>query len=283
MRRFLLTLCLLAVGVQAFGQGRVTTRKYRFSDFQDKIIKVVMSGNELIDSAIREDFVENWNLSPFEFCAEEDYQALRTNPDYYFFLVTEGRFKGEDVPGIRLLTLEKGGPDDPDSPTPHTEVVTLPLGPTGIGSGRELFFLPALLKAIRAYTVEALQSERVAYTADSWFNRDFSRARTMRIFLAETDLAERVTDRDKSRYLDDDFLLMDEDDVDAAYANATFNTLVSYSVAPAVPVPGSSWCYTLLFNAENGALMYLHKHKVTARNGAGFTAEDLRRIARVRR
>lgn len=279
MKRFFLSICLLAVVIPAFSQGRVTTRRYRFADFPDKITKVVMSGDEIIDSAIREDFVENWAISPFEFCTAEDYTALRDKPDFYFFLVTEGKFKGEDQPGIRLLTLEKGGPDDPDSPTPHTEVVSLPLSPTGLVNGRELLFLPALTDAIRQYMTAAMESEKVAYTNESWFNRRLGDTRTMRIFLAESDLSERVTEAQKRRFLDEDFLLMDEDETDAAYADGTFNTLVSYVVAPQAPVPGASWCYKMLFSAEDGSLMYLHKHKITPRTGVGFLAEDLRRIA----
>lgn len=282
MKRILLSIILLSIVLPAFSQGRVTTRKYRFADFPDKITKVVMSGDEIIDSAIREDFVEHWNLSPFEFCTAEDYAALRNSPEYYFLLVTEGKFKGEDQAGIRLLTLEKGGPEDPDSPTPHTEIVTLPLSAVSGVNGRELLFLPALLEGIRSYIVAAMESEKVAYTSESWFNRNFSRTRTMRIFLADSDLSSGVSEAQKRRWLDDDFLLMDEDEADAAYADGTFNTLVSYTVAPEAPVPGASWCYTLLFSAETGSLMYLHKHKISGRNGVGFTAEDLRRISRGR-
>ena len=278
MKRILLSIILLSVVLPAFSQGRVTTRKYRYADFPDKITKVVMSGTEIIDSALREDFVEHWNLSPFEFCTMEDYAALRTSPDYYFFLITEAKFKGEDQAGLRMLSLEKGGPDDPDSPTPHTEIVTLPFSPAEGVSGRELLFLPALLDGVRSYMLAAMESEKAAYTNERWFNRDLSRTRTMRIFLAESDLSPRVTDAQKQRWLDDDFLLMDEDEADAAYADGTFNTLVSYMVAPAAPVPGASYCYKMLFSAESGTLMYLSKHKITARSGVGFTADDLRRI-----
>jgi hypothetical protein len=42
----------------------VTTRKYLFSDFQDKITKVVMSGNDVLDGALRQAVVDLWTASP---------------------------------------------------------------------------------------------------------------------------------------------------------------------------------------------------------------------------
>lgn len=283
MKKLAIILCMVLVSVQVFGQGRVTTRKYRFSDFPDKITKVVMSGNDIADSALRDAVVENWTLSPFEFCSLEEYEALIGSPDYYFLIEMEGKFKGEKEAGIVFLTLLKGGPDDPDSPTPRTEVITLPLCPASVLSGRELFFVKALVKGIQEFTAQAMESEKVAYQGPSWFNERFAdKGRIRRIYMSEDDLSPKVSERDKDRYIDEDFLLVDEDQADEVYLAGTFNTLVSYVVAAPDPVLNASYCYKMLFDAESESLYYYHRHKITARSGVGFVTDDLRRISRKR-
>ena len=61
MKRLILILSVLLTGTAAFAQqGNVTTRKYRFSDFTDKITKVVMSGGDILDAALRQEVVDRW-------------------------------------------------------------------------------------------------------------------------------------------------------------------------------------------------------------------------------
>lgn len=278
MKRLTLILAVLGICTAAFAQqGKVTTRKYKFSDFTDKITKVVMSGGEVLDAALRQEVVDRWTASPFEFCSLEDYQSLKGSDDYYFLLVTAGRAKGEEGPMVRFLTLEKGGAESGDNIALRTEVLSLPLCPVEGGDGRELVFLPALVKGIQDFTLRAMESEKVAYLGSGWFNENYDRkGRIKRIFLAEEDLSESVTDKDRTKYLDEDIILCEADEADKVYLDRTFNTLVSYSVA------AGTWSYQMLFEAETDTLYYIRKHKVTARAGAGFTADDLRRMSRGR-
>lgn len=277
MKRLILFFTLLCVSVTLLAQGRVTTRKHLFADFSDKITKVVMSGNEILDGALRQEVVDLWTLSPFEFCSMAEYASLKKSDTYYFLLVTEGRAKGEEEPMVRFLTLEKGGADKGDNVALRTEVISLPLCPVEGGSGRELIFLPALVKGIQDFTAEAMASEKAAYTGMTWFNGNFDRKGAIkRIFLAREDVSESVTGKDRDKYLDEDILLCDEDEADKAYTDKTYNTLVSYTVS------AGTWCYKMLVEAETDTIYYLRKHKITAKNAAGFLAEDLKRISRKR-
>jgi len=278
MKRWTIILALLAVSTGLFAQqGNVTTRKYRFADFTDKITKVVMSGGEVIDSALRQEVVDRWSASPFEFCTMAEYETLKKSDTYYFLLVTDGLAKGEEEPMVRFLTLEKGGADSGDNVALRTEVISLPLCPAEGGFGRELVFLPALVEGIQEFTLKAMASEKVAYTGMSWFNENYDKkGKIKRIYLAEEDLSESVTEKDKARYLDEDIILCDEDEADKAYTDKTFNTLVSYTVS------AGTWSYKMLVEADSDTVYYIRKHKITEKNAPGFLADDLRRISRGR-
>jgi hypothetical protein len=277
MKRLTLFLTLLCTGMVLFAQGKVTTRKHLFADFSDKITKVVMSGNDIIDGVLRQEVVDLWTVSPFEFCSPAEYESFKKSDTYYFLLVTAGQAKGEEAPMVRFLTLEKGGAESGDNIPLRTEVISLPLCPVEGGSGRELVFLPALVKGVQDFAAQAMESEKTAYSGMLWFNGNFDRKGGIkRIYLAREDISESVTGKDKAKYLDEDIILCDEDEADKAYTDKTYNALVSYTVS------AGTWSYKMLIDAGTDTLFYIRKHKVNAKNAAGFLAEDLKRISRKR-
>ena len=277
MKRLTTFFLLLCVSASLFAQGKVTTRKHLFADFTDKITKVVMSGNDVLDGALRQEVVDLWTVSPFEFCPMSEYESLKKSDKYYFLLVTAGQAKGEEEPMVRFLTLEKGGAEKGDNVALRTEVISLPLCPVENGFGRELVFLPALVKGVQDFATEAMASEKVAYSGMSWFNGRFDRKGAIkRIYLAKEDVSTSVGEKDLAKYLDEDILLVDEDDADKVYTDKTYNTLVSYTVS------AGAWSYKMLIEADTDTIYYLRKHKVNAKNAAGFLSDDLKRISKKR-
>ena len=277
MKRLITFILLFCVSASLFAQGKVTTRKYLFSDFPDKITKVVMSGNDVLDGVLRQAVVDLWTASPFEFCPMTEYQTLKKSDTYYFLVVTAGQAKGEEEPMVRFLTLEKGGADSGDNVPLRKEVISLPLSPVNGGSGRELVFLPALVKGVQDFALQAKESEKVAYSGMNWFNGNFDKKGGIkRIYIAREDISEAVTEKDRQKYLDEDIILCDEDEADKAYTDKTYNALVSYTVS------AGKWSYKMLFGADTDTLFYIHKHKITAKSAPGFLAEDLRRISKKR-
>ena len=283
MKKFCVTVFFLLAAVSLLAQGRVNTRSYLLSDFTDKVTQVVLTGNEVLDSELRQSVVDVWTSSPFEFCTPERFQELKTQDRYYFLLTAESRFKGEESPGITFLTLVKGGPGAKEGVGAMTEIISLPLASAQGGSGRELVYLGALVQTVQDFTLAAMESEKVAYGMELWVNRNFEKYGKMKqIFLSREDLSESVREKDLERYLDEDIHLVDDEEADKQYLDGGFNTLVSYTVAPLSPENGASYCYKLLFEAHTRELYYIQRHKITERTGVGFTADDLKRMARKR-
>ena len=282
MKRLISIFLALAVGISLFAQGKVTTKKYRLADFTDKVTKVVLSGNELLSDAIREEVVAQWTASAYEFCTLEQFEKLKTDPNYYFLIAAESRFPGEETPGITFLTLVKGDPAAAEGISAMPEIISLPLVAAAGGSGRELLFAGALVRAVQEFTLEAMESEKVAYSMESWFNRNYNKyGRMMQILIPEEDLAPSVSERDLEKCLDEDFRIVSTQEADSLYLAGSYNTLVSYVVAPFIPSDGS-YCYRMLFDAGSNDLFYIERHKITPKRGVGILPEDLRRLARRR-
>ena len=284
MKRLFSLACALLAAVSLLAQGRVSTRKYILNDFTDKVTQVVLTGNEVLDSELRQSVVDAWTSSPFEFCTPERFESLKTQDRYYFLLTAESRFKGEENPGITFLTLVKGGAEATEGVGAMTEVISLPFTSAHGGSGRELVYLSTLVQTVQSFTLAAMESEKVAYGMEAWVNKNFEKNGKMKqIFLAREDLSATVQEKDLERYVDEDFHITDtSEEADQAYLDGTYNTLVGYVVAPFIPENGASYCYKLLFEAHTRELYYIQKHKITQKSGIGFTADDLKRLAKKR-
>ena len=281
MRRFVISALLILACIIAQAQGRVSTKKYIINDFSDKITKVVLPGSDLLDGALRQEVVNCWTLSPFEFCTPADFEKLKKSPDYYFLLSGATMFKGESQPSLVFLTLVKGGPEAGEGTSGMHEVISIPLCSTGSSTGRELVYLGAMINSIQDFTEAAMLSEKTAYLGPAWFNDAYRReGKMMTIWMSQDDVDGSV--KDPTKYLDEDFFIVGEDISDDKFLSQSFNTLCSFVVAPLYPVEGASWCYTMLFEANSHRLVYITRHKLTAGQGPGFLAKDLKKIARAR-
>ena len=276
MKKFYCILLSLILSLPLWAQGQISTRKHKLADFTDKVTQVVLTGNEMLTSALREEVVTGWTASAFEFCTLDRFEKIKSEDKYYFLMVAESS-------GVNFLTLLKGSPEAKDGGmSAMHEVISLPMVAAMGGSGRELTYLGGLIKTVQEFTLEAMESEKVAYGMELWVNKNYDKwGHTKQIRLASEDLSENVTEKDLQKYLDEDFQVMDTADADQAYLDAQYNTLVSYVVAPLFPEKGD-FCYKMLFEAETHTLYYLSKHKIDARKGAGFLPEDLKRLARKR-
>ncbi|MBP3202900.1 MAG: hypothetical protein J6M31_04755 [Bacteroidales bacterium] len=279
MKRLIISAFALLLGLTVLAQGTVTTRKYRYSDFTDKVTKVVLTGEDLLSGTLRQEVVNNWTVSAYEFCTLEDYERLKTQDRYYFLLLEKVRFKGEENPGIQFLSLVKGSPEAVEGLGETDEVIALPVASALGGNGRELVYLGALVRGIQAYTLAAMESEKNAYSKLEWFNDSYKKSgKMMQIYLAREDLAESVTPDLLERYLDSDMYVVESEEADKHYLEAPYNTLVSYVVAPVFPEKGS-YCYKLLIEAESQELFYITRHKISAKKGVGFLPEDLKKLS----
>ena len=284
MRRFIQILALAIAGLllttDALGQAQITTRREKLKDFTSKTTKVVLTGDEFLDEAVKESVAATWTVSPYEFCSNEEFQNLKGNADFYFLMVVKGQFRRESEPGIDMLTLVKGGEGADKSINDMFEVVSFPLRSTEDPSGREFVLLPAFLKIIQEHTTSLTDTEMKAYSNIG--AKDSKRLRIKRIFFWAEDFAPQVDEQTK-RSLDEDILIKeDEDEVDEIFSEGTFNTVVSYVVAPSEPVNGSI-CYKMLIGSDNHELYYFKKHKITARNCKGFLPGDIKAIKLLRK
>lgn len=279
--KHLFTIALaLTLPLIASAQAQINTKKVRISDFPDKTTKIVLSGNSMTDGLLQSEVKNSWTASPYEFCTAEEFDILKTNPDYYFLMTVSGRYRKETEPGIELLTLVKGSPEAAENLDKMLEVATIPFRPIG-SDGREYTLLPLLLKALQHSALDATVNDANGYLGLGVYVTNLPKTKTMEVFLAREDLCPQIGDKEIGSYIKDGISLVEADDEEDFIIDEAPNTVVSYSVAPQEAQSGS-YSYKMLLGTEDGAVYYFKKHKISPKYGAGFLPEDLKKIASVR-
>lgn len=277
MRRMLILLASLALPLMAGAQAQINTKKIKISDFTGKVTKVVLTGNAFYDSSLKDEIASRWRISPYEFCTTEEFGSLKVSDEYYFLVTTSGRFRKEETPGIMFLTLVKGGPKAASGIDEMLEVVSMPLCPTENPSGRELVFLPAFIDIIQQYTLDSMEKDLSGYTGLSNYTLNMPKSGGMDIIFAEEDLSSEITRTFRDIHFDSSISVTDEDSADDYVIGNEPDVLVSYTVTPDSPQPGS-YCYKMLISPSTHEIYYYRRHRINKKTGPGFLAEDLKRI-----
>ena len=281
-----LTIIILAlvamtiIPADLFAQAQIYTRKEKLKDITTKTVKVVMTGDEILDEALKQSVTSTWTMSPFEFCTQEEFNKIKSDSKFYFLIVVKGQQRKESEPGIDLLTMVKGGEGSDKSINDMLEVVTFPLRSAVDPSGREFVLLPAFLSIMQEHAQGLTSSEVKAYSTVG--ATDSKKLRMKQIYFYEEDFSPTLDEKVVESLDEDIFVKDDEQEVDDIFTNGTFNAVVSYVVAPTEPVNGSV-CYKMLIGADDHKLYWYKKHRISARQGAGFLDADLKAIKLLRK
>lgn len=268
---------LLALSGTAAGQAKIQTRKYKLADFPTKTTKVVLAGSELFNNALKEEMARRWLASPYECCTLEEYEKLKTSPDYYFLIPATTKTRKESEPGIVTLTLLKGGLEKSDDPEKTGfDVISIPCAAAESPSGREFVFLPAFIDIIQRFVSDAMTSDRFNIGGLATYSRKLLRDKGKRLIISEDDFADNVNPEGWSS--GEGITVMDEDEADELFNQGAEDTMVSYVVAPSDPKKGAV-CYKMVVSADTHELCYFEKHTIKGGSPAGFLPFDLKVIA----
>ena len=278
----ILAAVLIAVSFPVLGaaQAQLTTRKVKIEDFTEKVTKVVLTGNVFFDATFEEEIKNRWVISPYEFCTLEEFDQIKTDPDYYFLIKVKGQFRRESEPGIEFLSLVKGGSGAEKGIDGMLDLITFPYAAADSPTGRETVFLPLILDIIQQHVLSSIATDFVAYSSLIAYSNNIDEIKGKQLVMAEEDLSDEVTPVLRERYLGAPVIVADTDSADEYVSGNAANTVVSYIVCPENPQPGS-FCYKMLIDVGTGDLYYFRKHRITRKVGPGFLVEDVKRIADV--
>lgn len=244
LKYFILLLVIAGFTFPASAEnGKFYTKRALLEDFTAKMTKIVLTGDAIADAVIREETSTRWDLSPFEFCTVDDYEALKESSNYYFLHFV----KYDDV---LFLSLDKGGTkDDPDIKKRCFEVVSIPVSGADRQTMENLGYMPAFIDIIQEFVELAMTSDSKAYSGIQAFNRSLAGK-------------EICLDAGKAGEL---------------FAEEASDVLVGVTASAERPHIGS-WCYKMLISCDTHELYYVQKHKISTNRSAGWLDSEIRRF-----
>lgn len=277
MKKILITISLIFISLICSAQAQINTKKMKIADFTQKTTKVVLTGNDFVDSILKDNITTRWRVSPYEFCTLEEFESLKHSEEYYFLMIVTGKFKKESQPGLSFITLVKGGDKAKNGISKMLEIVSLPFASAENPTGREFVFLPVFLDIIQNHTLESMEKDVTGYGGLSGYTIQLQKVADMKIILSEDDLSSEIDEVFMAFHSDPGMIVTDEDSADEYIINNTDDTAVSYVVAPTDEQVGS-FCYKMIIDSQTHELYYFRRHRITNKAGYGFLKEDIQRI-----
>lgn len=156
MKRYLILAVFLLVPMIGMSQAKIFTKKNKLTDIAVRTTKVVLTGNDALDAALREEVSCRWRINAFEFCTAKDYEKLKTDNSFFFLKV-------DDSQDIHFLSYSRGGKKgDANALKEPIDIVSVPIGEKE-SSGTEFIYLPAFIDILQSFAEEASKRDKIAY------------------------------------------------------------------------------------------------------------------------
>ena len=290
MRRIISAIAAFAAGAlmsicfapEACAQAQINTKKMKIGDFPEKVMKVVLTGNPMIDGVLQDVISSEWRISPYEFCTVEDFEANKGNEDFYFMLMSKAQFKKESEPGIEFLTVVKGGKGADKGIDKMLEACSFPVRAAQMPNGREFDFLPYIIGAMQGYIRKSMTDDRVCYAGLGKYAAGLGGTADKKVVFAKGDVSGRMPETVKEKALAAGIEIVNDDEADELLDTGDMNCVVSYTVASSDPEFGS-YCYKMLFGAGDHKLYYFKKQSVGRDGDCGFIASEFNKLVSIRR
>lgn len=266
--------CALALMICALAQGQVKiyTKKSRLADFPAKTTVVVLSGNEILDLALKNEITSRWRVSPFDFREPENMDELRRNPSIYLLYLSDDR------KGIVFLNLEKcGTKGGMTSLSSQMDVVKVPFSPRDFTTGREISYLSAAIDIMQHYVENAIRNESGSYASLKQFCKPLVNQKKKQIFISHDDLSTSIAGRDSLANMGDGIVFTDSFTADSLFAAGAKDALIGFCISSSVPGPKSE-SYQIIVSADRHELYYFDKSAYKKEENRGFSDKALKRI-----
>lgn len=275
MKRIILTAFCAILPLMASAQGQIKTKSFIVSDFREKTMKVVLTGNEMLDASLKDNLLKVWNISPYETCSMEEFERTKSDPNLYFMAICDSKFFREASAGIKMIAVFKGSAEATEGFDGMYKVVRMPFCSSEDPDGRELVFLPALLTIVQT-EVERIMDRSINIGSDVTVKpKNVIKTWKQQIDISKSDLGFTPGASLSAIYKHDNLYLHDDDTPERLLTAKEHGHLIGYVVAPTVPVKGSH-SYTMLIDSSNWELFYITRHKLSGNGAKGFSQVELR-------
>lgn len=260
--------------IMACAQAKVQTKQYILNDLPQKTMKVILTGDEMFDAAIRNDIQDIWHICPYEFCDSEEFETLKKSDDYYFMALSATKYGSELTPGIKSLTIFKGRDTAGEGFDGLYKVIGIPVCPAQNTEYREVAMLPAFIHVLQE-NIRKIMKRPINLGNGAMVTASMRKGKwNKEILVSRSDASFPLGTSVEAIYRHDNVHFVNDEDIEKAVSERSAGKFVCYCVAPSEPEKGSV-SYTMLFDSESYELLYIKSHVITAKSPKGVLKNEL--------
>ncbi len=269
---FLAILTILLSCADLSAQFKVYTRKTRLADFPAKTTMIVLTGDEILDIALRSEIKSRWRISPYDFCEASDMEKVKNDPSFYILYLSE------DKSGIIFLNLEKcGDKKGISSLESRMDVIKVPFCPKDFSSGREVLYISAMIDVMQHYMEGSLLHSQSAYKNLEQSRTPLVKERKKKLYINRDDLSGKLALRDTISSPGNGLVFTDSYTADSLFTSSSPNALIGFCISSSAPGPKAE-SYQIIVTADRHELLYYKKNKYGKEGDRGFTLKSLAAI-----
>lgn len=278
MKKFFSVIVFISLCAAGNAQIQLSTKQYVLSDFREKTLNVVLTGNEFSDAIIRSELPSIWTASAYEFCSVSDFEKRKKSPDWYFLTVADSRYSGEQAAGIKSICIFKGCPEAKEGVKDMYKVVSIPYCPADNADGSEAAYFGPLLNILQNEVLKMMgRPINLGSGVTVKPGNSLSRLKK-KIIIDSKYIQQEATPSMIAAFEGTGLKINPQDDSDTMLSVHSPEYAVGYSVFPD-EIEDGSICFNLVIDASTGELCYLKKSKLEAGEKGGFTEKELKHFS----
>lgn len=277
MRKFALIVVALIMST-IFPQGILMAKGKDISDLAGKTLKVVLNGdNSLADLMIKNAVETNWNVTPFEFIKQSEFQEFMSDTSLFFLMRLQESFPKESEPYGTFLVLLSPGEEKPETINDMNFHFRMIISTKDSDALYATNFYSLYIKAMHGVLLEKIGKKSTffdkfnAFISEEIDNREKLSGTTL--YINKGELSSKFDNSIVENQSGELVKIVDQDEIEDAISNDK-DVAVTYLLN--VTSKWESFSYKVLINAKSGYLYYYKRDKLFFGKSTGFSNGDIK-------
>lgn len=280
MKKFILIITVQLLFLNIFSQKAVAPHD-KIEKFYNTTTCVVYDSDifNTYNSAIEKAVKQSWTITPYKFISMEDFNKMKSNPDYSFLVRTKVYpVKNNTNAEYTFLTLVMGQADTRFEDL--TEICSFPLSYYNVDYDKYDYKIGALLLFVQnhidiTYNNPDLDEKNII----RYYNKNISKINQKTLYLNTENLENKVdTEQEISKYYSGIVKLTNAQTIQQAINQKREDVVILHLVSPSQGTSYEGKCYKMLVGAADGKLYYFDNHNINWRKPGKFLKNDFKKL-----
>lgn len=279
MKKIFFIFIFVGLTLNAFSQDHTPTREELNGFFNTKTM-VVMAPSPIshYNATLKEAVNNNWDITDYKFIKYEEFEGMKTNPDYSFLMEDITVFESDKTKArYRFLSILKGKKVRRMEEMPS--ICAVPLSYREVDEEFWAYKIGVIIRFMQQHVKNMKEDSDIIDEELDYYNKNLEDIKDKTLYLIKEELAEEVNTRAEiEEYYPFPFELVSRQELEKAIKEQREDVVFLHKVGPQ-DSRHRARCYKIILGANDAKMYYFDYHTIKqGRKPDGLLKKDLRRI-----